>query len=394
MSYCVCTMQKMKMSDMGGMQSHNQREHESRKNHEIDAERTPYNYELVNDGHLHYVRAVKDRIAELNLPKAVRKDAVVACSFIIGSDREWHEERAKELHDNQRYDGRIWYDDRPWEDLSKAEQTELIADATRSYYQDAVCFLQNRYGKENVLVGSVHVDEAGAPHMHAMVVPVTKDGRLSAKAIFTPEELRSLQTAFWERVGRKYDLERGREGSDVKHLDEVTYKLKVRSEELDEVTEQLNIVDCVLQETLEQNREEDEKLQNAFQKLQNAQEDLQSVLEDKKDAEERLEALEGKIEIASKMLDSMTDSVIAMDKELKQIEQSDVRLMEQFVAHPNIAPAWEQYRASSRTVAEKRRMTKEGLLSFVERKQEERKSKLAEQQPVERQRKQKPKDRV
>lgn len=372
MSYCVCTMQKMKMSAMGGMQSHNQREHESRKNREIDAERTPYNYELVNDGHLHYVRAVKDRIAELNLPKAVRKDAVVACSFIIGSDREWHDDRAKELHNRQGHDGR------GWDDLSEAEQTKLIADATRSYYEDAVLFLQNRYGKENVLAASVHVDEVGAPHMHVIVVPVTKDGRLSAKDIFTPLELKNLQTGFWEHVGRKHELERGREGSDAKHLDEVTYKLKVRSEELDEVTEQLNVVDSVLQETIEQNREEGEKLQNAFRELQN-------VLDEKKDAEEHLKALEGKIGIVSSMLNNMTDKVIETNEKLSQIEQSDLRLMEQFVAHPNISPAWEQFRASSRSVAEKKmgKMTKDGLLSFVERKQKER-------QPEEWQRRNKP----
>ncbi len=355
MSYCVCTMQKMKMSAMGGMQSHNQREHESRKNREIDAERTPYNYELVNDGHLHYVRAVKDRIAELNLPKAVRKDAVVACSFIIGSDREWHDDRAKKLHNRQGHDGRAW------DDLSEAEQTKLIADATRSYYEDAVLFLQNRYGKENVLAASVHVDEVGAPHMHVMVVPVTKEGRLSAKDRFTPLELKSLQTDFWERVGRKYDLERGREGSDVKHLDEVTYKLKVRSEELDEVTEQLNIVDSVLQDTIEQNREEGEELQNVLQELKTTKEALASL-------QGEMDALNAVIGEIRDEFEQTANNLVEKKKELSEAMQDDVRLMKQFVERPDISASWEMYKSlNRRAVEQKVEISKDDLVARVER---------------------------
>ena len=39
-------------------------------------------------------------------------------------------------------------------------------------------------GIENVINATVHMDEA-TPHMHLGIVPVTEDGRLSAKDIFT-----------------------------------------------------------------------------------------------------------------------------------------------------------------------------------------------------------------
>ena len=56
---------------------------------------------------------------------------------------------------------------------------------------------------------------------------VTKDGRLSAKSIFTKVELQALQTAFAEQVGAKYGFERGTEGSEATHLSEERFKLKM-----------------------------------------------------------------------------------------------------------------------------------------------------------------------
>ena len=85
MSYCVVHMQKMKMSALGGIQSHNQREHPSKKNHDIDYTKSRHNIDLVNYDQINYQRAVKERIEELKLGKAVRKDAVVYSSFIVSS---------------------------------------------------------------------------------------------------------------------------------------------------------------------------------------------------------------------------------------------------------------------------------------------------------------------
>lgn len=46
------------------------------------------------------------------------------------------------------------------------------------------------------------------------------------KSSFRPTALRDLQTDFYEAVGKKYGLERGKEGSAAKHLDTVAYKTK------------------------------------------------------------------------------------------------------------------------------------------------------------------------
>lgn len=47
------------------------------------------------------------------------------------------------------------------------------------------------------------------PHIHVGIVPVTTDGRLSAKSLFNPKTLEQLQTDFHDYVSQYYGLERG-----------------------------------------------------------------------------------------------------------------------------------------------------------------------------------------
>lgn len=77
-------------------------------------------------------------------------------------------------------------------------------------------FLKQRYGKENIMRLSLHRDER-TPHLHAVVTPITKDGRLSAKEIVgNKNDLRQLQDDY-AAVMEKYQLKRGVEGSKATH---------------------------------------------------------------------------------------------------------------------------------------------------------------------------------
>ena len=233
MSKCVVHMMKMQMSAMGGIESHNQREHKSRKNNEIDYEKSKYNYDTVLKEDISYPKTVKNRIAELNLKKAVRKDAVVYCSFIVSSDKGFFERLGQKYLDKvgSEYDG---WTLRDYEVAEPQKYEEFIREGSKEFFEKATDFFKERYGAENVINGTVHFDEA-TPHMHIGVVPVTKDNRLSAKQIFTPLELKQLQSDFAEQVGKEFDLERGKEGSQAKHLDELTFKVQKRQEQVAEL---------------------------------------------------------------------------------------------------------------------------------------------------------------
>lgn len=232
---------------MGGIQSHNQREHESRSNKEIDYEKSAYNIDTVIGSTINYKDEIKGRIAQLNLPKAVRKDAVVYCSMMVSSDRIFFEGLCAKEHlkreSLERENVAIGLEPpTPFEIMPQEYQEDCFRVGALNYFQKATEFFQDRYGINNVVNGTVHFDEA-TPHMHLGLVPVTVDGRLSAKTLFTPLELKQLQTEFANKVGSKFGLERGVEGSQATHLDEVTFKLKKRQEQFEKISEQVQSLD-------------------------------------------------------------------------------------------------------------------------------------------------------
>ena len=194
MSFAVVHMQKFKTSGVKGIQFHNQRERESKTNPDIDKSKTDRNYDLHNSANIDFNKRVKEIIKNnVVTNKAIRKDAVVMCNFIVTSDK-------------------VFFDR-----LTDPEQ--------KKFFEKSYEFFKNRYGEKNIVAANVHLDEK-TPHMHLSLVPVTEDNRLSAKSLFDRKELRSLQDDFPKFIKEHgFDLERGidAEGKN-KHIE--TQKLK------------------------------------------------------------------------------------------------------------------------------------------------------------------------
>lgn len=62
-------------------------------------------------------------------------------------------------------------------EFAKAHESEMP-----EYFERALGFLKERVGEENIFSAVVHMDEK-TPYLHLCFVPLTKDGRLSAKEI-------------------------------------------------------------------------------------------------------------------------------------------------------------------------------------------------------------------
>lgn len=83
-------------------------------------------------------------------------------------------------------------------------------------------FLVKEYGIDNIVGFAVHCDER-TPHIHATVVPLTKDGRLSAKEVVgNRTKLTKLQTNYANQM-ESFGLERGLKGSKVSHVTTAEY---------------------------------------------------------------------------------------------------------------------------------------------------------------------------
>jgi hypothetical protein len=96
--------------------------------------------------------------------------------------------------------------------MKKIEKAGMIDE----WAKNTLDFAAERWGKENIIRATVHLDEA-APHMHLHFVPLTKDGRLAAKDIITQKSLKSLQDDYAQRM-KSYGLERGMDGSKAQHI--------------------------------------------------------------------------------------------------------------------------------------------------------------------------------
>ena len=176
-NYAIMRMTKLKsVGNIGASLQHNFRERETLN---ADPERTPEN---EHDG----AESSSETIGKLRekLPDKYRKDAVLAVEYMMTASPEWF-------------------------DTASAEDEKKFFERSREW-------LEEKYGKENVLLTSIHRDEK-TPHMAAYVVPINDKGRLSAYS-FTGQrqQLRDDQTRFAEKM-QDIGLERGIEGSKAKH---------------------------------------------------------------------------------------------------------------------------------------------------------------------------------
>ncbi len=83
--------------------------------------------------------------------------------------------------------------------------------------EESIAWIEEKHGKENVLLCSVHRDET-TPHAHVLVMPL-KDGKLNAKHFVggSKHRLSELQDELHERVSAKTELNRGVRGSRASH---------------------------------------------------------------------------------------------------------------------------------------------------------------------------------
>ena len=172
-------MRCKKLTGMGSVASALQHCYRERETPNANAERTPENYCSVSQS----ADEAMGKLREL-LPEKRRKDAVLCVEYVMTASPEW------------------------WDKATPRQQIEFFARSER--------WLEEKYGKDRVISSVVHRDEA-TPHLSAFVVPLTKDGRLSAKEFIGGRaKMRNDQTTYAESV-KMLGLERGIEGSRATH---------------------------------------------------------------------------------------------------------------------------------------------------------------------------------
>jgi len=168
-------------------------------------ERETFNARKADVGrNIHLAGArTSDELAKLweeRAPEKVRKNAVHALEYVITASPEKMEEMGQTNSEN--------------------------------YLRDALTWLQEKHGAENILSAVIHNDET-TPHLQVMVIPLDERGKLNARALVGGKvQLSAMQTDFAERVGAKYELDRGIKNSKALHYDIKSYYARVNSNEM------------------------------------------------------------------------------------------------------------------------------------------------------------------
>jgi len=180
MSYAILRTAKLtSLGNVGGSAAHNFRE---RKTENADPSRTPSNETTGAQNTRAVLAAVK---ARLDTVPTVRKNAVLAIEYFIGASPEWFKEQSPK--------------------------------AREAYFDEAEKWLKARHGAANVIAFTRQYDET-TPHVCAYVVPIDPKGKLNCSHFLDGRtKLAEMQTEFAEKVGRRFGLERGIEGSQAKH---------------------------------------------------------------------------------------------------------------------------------------------------------------------------------
>ena len=113
----------------------------------------------------------------------------------------------------------------------------------KAYFEYALKFLESKQNPDTFLSAVVHMDEK-TPHLHLCFVPLTADGRLSAKEIIgNRKNLVKWQDDFWQHMVSRYpELERGESASQTgrEHIPPRIFK------EMTQLTKQKEQLDALL----------------------------------------------------------------------------------------------------------------------------------------------------
>lgn len=215
MPYAILRFQKRKAGSVAACERHNERKKDAYKsNPDIDMGRSRENYHLVAPPRYTYKKEINRKIAAAGC--RVRRDSVMLVETLITASPEF-------MHS-----------------LSSEEQ--------KAYFTTALDFVAGLVGKQNIISAVVHMDEK-TPHMHLSFVPLTPEGKLSAKTLLgNQRSLSEWQTAYHACMSAKWnELQRG-ESSMItkrKHIPTWLFKLGGRlDKQHDEIIKALSDINA------------------------------------------------------------------------------------------------------------------------------------------------------
>ncbi|MCI5102133.1 MobV family relaxase [Phaeobacter italicus] len=174
-------MRTAKIKTLGNMGASLQHTFRERETPNADPDRLKANTILVGaDNSKEVLAAWKDRA-----PEKIRSNAVHGLEYLVTGSPEKMKAMSREEQD--------------------------------TYFKDALGWIEERHGKENVLSAMIHRDET-TPHLTVMTIPLDERGKLNCRSfVGNKKALSELQSDFAEKVSEKHGLKRGVKRSEARH---------------------------------------------------------------------------------------------------------------------------------------------------------------------------------
>ena len=248
-------IQKFHKNDLKGLERHNSREFSKSKNEDIKEDKTIDNYDLRRIGEeINYSKDVSKRLEEgyfyvpknMSKPKEIKDDQVHIVGIVVSANYEFFQ--------------------------------GMPLEKEKEFFEKTLEKIEEKFGKENIISAKVHKDEK-TPHLHIDLIPLTQEGKLSAKELFNKESLRSLQDIAIDLKKEGFDIERGKSTEEKKkHIDTHVWK------EINKIHEVALIENIAFDkqkevEPLKEKLTEFEKTKEEFSKVEKPMIDLYSFKE-------------------------------------------------------------------------------------------------------------------
>lgn len=251
-----------------------------------DPDRLHLNKNLLNNEYskMKLEDAIKNRISEgYTGKKVIRKDAVKFIPMVMtGSPNEM-----KEI----------------FKDMNKVN----------AWIKENYLFACKEFGKENIVRCTLHMDEK-TPHLHIVAIPLTKDGRLSAKEVFGDVKKLSERQDRYAAAMKQFGLERGIKGSKAVHTSEGWYIAKQKEAEkaFSDPLKQLGFFERV----------------NPLKKIEVLSESLKLAVNHKFDSDQKAQREEQKVLVLSKENDKLKEKINLFLGDEKEFQKAQMRVIE------------------------------------------------------------------
>lgn len=205
--FCIMRTEKRKKSDLSGIQKENTRtatEYNNRVNPGMDV----FNVTLKESNN--WLQDIDNEIRAAGAKS--RSNSVLALDTIYTASPEFFQGKTNQQNDD--------------------------------FFKDCLQFHQEHFG--HIISAVIHYDET-TPHLHVISVPLTKDGRLSARDVIgNKSKMSKTQDSFFEQVGRGYGLARGihMDGQEKKqHISAQEHELREIKQEIAREKEHLEAIE-------------------------------------------------------------------------------------------------------------------------------------------------------